>query len=483
MKEQENKFKNHNNTSNKKSKKRRTLKTWIKDIYGLNGNEKEDLDFVYTSYSYANEEPTYVSKVVFTVVISVLTLFVLWAAFAKIDEQAKGQGKVIPYDKIQKVQSFDGGIISKILIKEGQQVKKGDPLLKIDTTRFRALFDENKEAYLSLLAVKERLEAEANIDINKPLPKLKFPKEVIKDGKDYAESERSLLKSQYNELKSSIDVLKNQYRQKQQELKEVRYTIKNLRKSFRIIKEQRRTIQMLAQKGAKSKYDVLNIEKEYNKTSGDLDSALLSVHKSKLAINEAKFKIEEKINTFKREASDTLQKTVGELNKVEAKLISDKDKVAKTIIKSPVDGIVKQIYLNTIGGVVQSGMDLVEIVPNSNSLLVEAKIDPKDIAFINPSHKAIVKITAYDFSIYGGLEGKIVDISADSIVDKESKDQKSYYRVLVKTDKNYLEKDGKRLPIIPGMVATVDIITGKKTILDFILKPILKVKQNAFTER
>ncbi|AXX93477.1 secretion protein HylD [Malaciobacter molluscorum LMG 25693] len=483
MSEQKNKFQNKIfNNFIKKAKKINPIK-FIKNIYGLDENKKEDLDFVYTSYSYANEEPTYVSKIVFSIVVGVLTLFVLWASFAKIDEVAKGDGKVIPYDKVQSVQSFDGGIISEILIKEGQQVKKGDPLLKIDTTRFRSSFEENKQAYLSLMAVKVRLEAEANIDINKPIPKLEFPKEILENGQEYAASERSLLYSQYNELKSSVDVLKNQLGQKEQELKEVQYTIKNLRKSFRIIKEQRRTIQLLAQKGAKSKYDVLNIEKEYNKTSGDLDAALLSVPRSKLAIKEAKFKIEEKINTFKREASDTLQKTIGELNKVKAKLIADKDKVAKTILKSPVDGTVKQIYLNTIGGVVQSGMDLVEIVPNSSSLLVEAKIDPKDIAFINPSHKAIVKITAYDFSIYGGLDGKIVDISADSIVDKESKDQKSYYRVVVKTDKNFLEKDGRKLPIIPGMVASVDIITGKKTILDFILKPILKVKQNALTER
>ena len=167
----------------------------------------------------------------------------------------------------------------------------------------------------------------------------------------------------------------------------------------------------------------------------------------------------------------------------QAKLVGDRDKVAKTTITSPVDGIIKQLNFNTIGGVVQSGIDLIEIVPLSDALVVEAKIDPKDIAFINPSQKAIIKITAYDFAIYGGLDAKIVEISADTIVDKESKEGKSYYRVLVKTDKNYLERKGKRLPIIPGMIATVDIVTGKKTILDFILKPILKVRQDSLHER
>lgn len=467
----------------KEEKKQISLKNRIKQLFGLEDSTNEDMDFVYTSYSYANEEPSNLSKIVFIVITVVFTSFILWAALAQVDELARGNGKVIPSDKIQQVQSFDGGVISEILIKEGQIVKKGDPLLKIDTTRFQASFEENKQAYLNLLAVRVRLEAEANIDLDKKVPKLKFPNEVLEQAPEYAKSERQLLKSRVRELISSVKVLKNQLEQKKQELKEIEYTIKNLRKSFRIIKEQRRTIQRLAQRGAKSSYDVLDIEKEYNKVGGDLEAALLSVPRSKSAIKEVEFKIDEKVNGFKSEASDLLQKTLGELNKFKAKLVSDKDKVAKTVLKSPVHGVVKQIYLNTIGGVVQSGMDLVEIVPDSNALLVEAKIDPKDIAFISPSQKVIVKITAYDFSIYGGLDGKIVDISADSIVDKESKEEKSYYRVVVKTNKNFLERNGEKLPIIPGMVASVDIVTGKKSILDFILKPILKVKQNALTER
>ncbi|MFV0562009.1 HlyD family type I secretion periplasmic adaptor subunit [Malaciobacter mytili] len=465
------------------SKSKFGLINWIKEIYGLEDSQKKDLDFVYTSYSYANEKPSKLSNTLFIIIVLIFTSFILWASLAKIDELARGEGKVIPSDKIQKVQSFDGGVISEILVKEGEIVNKGAPLLKIDTTRFQASFEENKQSYLSLLAVRVRLEVESKIDINKDTPKLQFPKEILENGMEYAKSEENLLESRIRELKSSVKVLRNQLEQKQQELVEIENTVKNLKKSFKIIKEQRKTIQQLAQKGAKSRYDVLNIEKEYNKTSGDLEAALLSIPRSKSAIKEAEFKIDEKINSFKSEASNQLQKTLSELNKFGAKLISEKDKVAKTVLVSPVHGIVKQIYLNTIGGVVQSGTDLVEIVPDSNILLVEAKIDPKDIAFINPSQKAIVKITAYDFSIYGGLDGKIVEISADSIVDKDSKDGKSYYRMVVKTDKNYLERNGQKLPIIPGMIASVDIVTGKKTILDFILKPILKVKQNALTER
>ena len=355
--------------------------------------------------------------------------------------------------------------------------------MKIDTTRFQATLEESKQEYISLLAIKARLEIESKIDVRKKLPKINFPKEVLEDSSRYDKLEKSLLVNRYKELKSSVNVLKTQLGQKRQELREIKNTIKNLKKSFALIKEQRTTIQKLVRRGVKSKYDLLNIEKEYTTVSGDLESALLSVRRSELAISEANNRIQERLDSFRAEASDLLQKTASLINKFEAKLVGDEDRVAKTTIISPVDGIVKQLNFNTIGGVVQSGMDLVEIVPQSDILLVEAKIDPKDIAFINPSQKAIVKITAYDFSIYGGLDGKIVEISADSIIDKESKEGKSYYRVIVKTGKNYLERNGNKLPIIPGMIASVDIITGKKTILDFILKPILKVKQNSLHER
>jgi adhesin transport system membrane fusion protein len=239
----------------------------------------------------------------------------------------------------------------------------------------------------------------------------------------------------------------------------------------------------MVKSGSKSTVELLKIENSYNQTKGDLESSTLSIPRSKSAINEAQSKIDEKIHQFKIDASAQLQEVEAELKKIESRLVSDNDKLSKTIVRSPVNGIVKQININTIGGVVKSGDTLIEIVPDSDMLLIEAKIDPKDIAFINPTLKAVVKITAYDFSIYGGLEGKIVEISADSIKDKDSKDGKSYYKVVVKTNKNYLERDGKKLPIIPGMIASVDIVTGKKTIMDFILKPILKTKQGALHER
>lgn len=473
----------HHEQKVKLKKKKKGLISWIKKLYGFDDKEEEDLEFVYSSYSAANEEPSRRSNVVFLSVTSIFTALVLWAAFAQIDELARGNGKVIPTDKIQTVQSLDGGIISEISVKEGQTVKAGDPLMKIDTTRFQATLEESKQEYLALLAVKSRLEIESKIDVNKNLPSIKFNKKILEDSSRYDINETLLLENRFRELKSSIRVLENQASQKKQEQREIQSNIRKLSQSLEYIEEQRKTIKKLVARGIKSKYDLLDIEKEYTQTRGDLETARLSISRSEYAISEAKNRISEKLNTFKSEASNELQKTVGSINRFEARLVGDKDKVAKTTIVSPVDGIIKHLNLNTIGGVVQSGMDLIEIVPLSDALVVEAKIDPKDIAFINPSQKVIIKITAYDFSIYGGLDGKIVEISADSIIDKESKEGKSYYRVLVKTDKNYLERKNEKLPIIPGMVATVDIVTGKKTILDFILKPILKVKQDSLHER
>jgi len=242
-------------------------------------------------------------------------------------------------------------------------------------------------------------------------------------------------------------------------------------------------MELLVKRRSKSKVDLIRIKKELSQLQGDLQSTYINIPKAKYAMEEAKNRISEKAKIFRAEASNELQKLNTEIKKYESKLVSEEDKLEKTILHSPVDGIVKQIYVNTVGGVIKSGMELIEIVPQSDVLLIEAKIDPKDIAFINPKQKAIVKITAYDFSIYGGLDGNIVEISADSIVDKNDKNQKSYYKVMIKTNQTYLEKNGNKFPIIPGMITSVDIITGKKSILDFILKPILKTKQNALHER
>lgn len=444
---------------------------------------EEDIKFVNTLYAQENASINSKALLLFFLIFTFFAAAIFWAYISLIDELARGEGKVIPSGKIQTVQSLDGGIISDMLVTEGQIVKKNQPLIKIDTTRFQASLEENKKTYTHLLITKTRLEAESKIDLTKPLPKLNFPAEVIKEESKYAIADENLFRERISELKSTISILDVQHKQKKQELVETKSKSYQLSRSLKLVAQERDTIAKLVARRARANVDLLKIKKEYSQMEGELRSTRLSIPRLELAIQEAENRKDEKLKMFKSEVLNELQKINTDIKKYESKLVSEEDKLSKTVLVSPVDGIIKQINVNTIGGVVKSGMDLMEIVPSSEILLVEAKIDPKDIAFINPKQQAIVKITAYDFSIYGGLEGKIVEISADSIKDKESKDDRSYYKVVIRTEKNYLEKDGEKLPIIPGMIASVDIKTGKKTILDFILKPILKTKENALHER
>jgi len=443
---------------------------------------KHDVGFVNSLYGHAYDEPKLKIDLLFLSIIVIIVGLIIWAMIAEVDEMARGEGKVIPSHKIQKVQNLDGGLVSEILIRSGEHVSKEQALMKIDTTRFQASLEEAKEQRLVLIAKKARLNAQLKYNPSKTRPRIKFPKELKELGR-YTNLEQKIYNNNIDEYKSSLKILELQFEQKVQEKKEIESKISQLKRSVSIVKKQTKTIAKMTRSGSKSKVDLLNIQKEFNTLDGDLNSAVLSLPRSKFAISESENKILEKVKGFKSNTYKELQEVSFELNKLDARLVSETDKLEKTIIRSPVDGIIKQININTIGGVVKSGVDLIEIVPDSDILLVEVKIDPKDIAFISPTQKAIVKITAYDFSIYGGLEGEIIEISADSIKDKDSKDDKSYYQVTVKTKKNYLESNSKKLPIIPGMVASVDIITGKKTIMNYFLKPIIKIKEGSLHER
>jgi adhesin transport system membrane fusion protein len=444
---------------------------------------REDIDFVDTLHAQKNARLNKNIVLFFFTIIAFFVIAFIWAYFSQIDELTRGEGKVIPSEKIKTIQSLDGGIVSNILVKEGSLVSKGQALMKIDTTRFKASLDENKQTFYHLLVTKVRLQAESKINIDEPIPELQYEK-FLQDGvEQFIKSDKRLFHSRYDELVTTSNIFKNQKRQKEQELAELKSKEKQLEKRYKLVFEEANTIAKMVEKGSRSKVDLIKLKKELNKIEGDLATTRLQIPKAEYSIEEVSSRILEKERIFKAEAYNELQKVNTELKKYESKIVAEKDKLDRTILTSPVDGIIKQIYINTVGGVVRSGTDLIEIVPNSDILLVEAKIDPKDIAFINPKQKVIVKITAYDFSIYGSLEGKVVEISADSMVDENDRDKKSYYKVTVQTDKNYLEREGEKLPIIPGMITSVDIITGKKSILDYILKPILKTKDSALHER
>ena len=446
-------------------------------------NKYEDLDFVNTIASQEHSKILKKALLLFSLIIVFLMYSFYWMYSSEIDELTRGEGKVIPSEKIQKIQSLDGGIILDIFVREGSVVKKGQALMKIDPIRFKASLEENKKKYNHFLITKIRLLAESNIDFSKKIPNLTFSRYLLEEEVSFTKGDQLLFNKRIEELKSTMLIFELQKQQNKQELVEIKSKKKYLLISLNIIKKEKETIRRLVERKSKSNLELLKIQKEFNAKRSELSAITLAIPRLVLSIKEITIKKEEKLKIFKAGVYNELQKINTEIKVYESRLITQKDKIDKTILFSPVDGIIKQINVSTLGGVIRSGEDLMEIVPNSKDLLVEAKIDPKDIAFINPNQEAIVKLTAYDFSIYGGLEGRIIEISADSIIDKDDPNNKSYYKVVIKTKKNYLRNNGINLPIIPGMVASIEIKTGKKTILDFILKPILKTKTNSLHER
>jgi len=415
------------------------------------------------------------SHIILWLSISFVFIAIIWASFAELDEVTRGSGKTTPSSHIQVIQNLEGGILAEILVKEGQVVNKGQALLQLDAVRFSSSLNETKLKYYELLATTARLSAEVDN------ASLSIPEEVLTIAPDIASNARQLFESRRNELNASTKILDEQIIQRGQELIELKAKAGQISRSYQLLKEEVDMSAPLVDEGAMSKVELLRIKREANDLKGQLTAARLSIPRIKSALDEAKNKLSETKIRFQTKALEELNQAKAELDRTNESTLALEDRVTRTRVVSPVKGIIKQLKVTTIGGVIQPGMDLVEIVPLEDQLLIEAEIRPADIAFLHPGQKAMVKLTAYDFSIYGGLEAELEHISADTITNEE--DGESYYIIRLRTNKNYLEKNGAKLNIIAGMTADVDILTGKKSVLDYILKPILKAQQRALRER
>ncbi len=419
--------------------------------------------------------PSIKSHIILWLTFSFVIIAIIWANFATLDEVTRGSGKTIPSSQIQVIQNLEGGILLDILIKEGDIVEKGQILLKLDAVRFTSSFNETKLKYYELLATTARLSAEVNQQ------QMTLPEEVLQNNPDIANNAKQLLISRQNALKANKRILEEQMSQKKQDLVELKSKTLQISRSYNLLKEELQMSEPLVAEGAMSKVELLRIQRTANDLQGELTAARLSIPRLKSSLAEAKNKLSELEIRFHTEALEELNLAKAELDRTTETVLALKDRVTRTQVLSPVKGTIKQLKVSTVGGVVQPGMDLVEIVPLEDQLLIEAEIRPADIAFLHPGQKAMVKLTAYDFSIYGGLDAKLEHISADTITNEE--DGKNYYIIRLRTDKNYLEKNGEKLHIIAGMTADVDILTGKKSVLDYILKPILKARERALRER
>lgn len=406
--------------------------------------------------------------------IIIITVLITWASISEIDEIVRGQGKVIPSSENHMIQNLEGGIVKEILVSEGDMIKKGDILIRIGNEKSQSTYETNYLKSLELKAKIVRLTAEA-----KGVP-LTIDKNMDKDFLAYIELEKKLYNINKDSLQSKINILNEQLKQKRSSLKEANISIKFLENELELIDEEVKMSEPLVAKGVRSKVDFLKLQRDWNNTKKELSFTKNSIPRLESSILEAKNKITDLKQEFSSTAQEELNKTSAELERVVSNMSGLKDEVDRRNVYSTTNGIVQKVFVNTIGGVIKPGADLVEIVPTEDSLIVETKIKPADIAFLFIGQEAKVKFTAYDFAIYGGLDGKVIKISADTEIDKK---ENSFYKVLIKTNKNHLEKDGHELPIITGMVASVDILTGKKTIMDYILKPILRAKHYTFTER
>jgi len=406
--------------------------------------------------------------------VVIVLLLIVWASLAHVEEVTRGDGRVIPSKQLQVVQSLDGGVVSEILVQEGQVVEAGQMLLKIDETRATSGVRESAAQGFALLAKQARLRALAEGSAFAP-PALRNGNDA--EQKRIVDEERRLYETRLSELNTLVAINQQQLQQRQQELSEMRSRKSSADRSLEFSQQELAKTKPLLASGAVSEVDILRLEREVSKSRGESEQAGAQIARVQAAIGEAQRKIQETELTFRNEARKDMADVMGKLNALNEGAVALADRVDKSQVKSPVRGRVQRLLANTVGGVVQPGKDIVEIVPLDDNLVLEAKVQPKDIAFIRPGQDATVKFTAYDFSIYGGLAAKVENISPDTVVDERGN---AFYLVRVRTLQT---RFSEKMPVIPGMTAEVDVLTGRKTVMAYLLKPVLKAKAYALRER
>lgn len=404
-----------------------------------------------------------------------LALFVVWAYFSEIEEITSGQGRVIPSSQLQVVQTLEGGIISSIQVAEGDLVEKGQILMLIDDTGFSSKLGELKQKQSSQRAERVRLLAEADLR-----DALEFSSELNIENPTAIAAEIQVFKSRRIQLQNELNVLQNRLAQRRAELVELAAN-ENKQKAILVPlrKEADLTIKMF-KRGVVPEIELLRLQSRLAEIEGAFNVIRAAAPKVEASITEAENTIETTKNAYVLSARERLAKLEAELAVVNETMRAASDRVSRTQLRAPVRGVVNKVNATTVGAVVQPGRDIIEIVPVDDSLLVEARIRPQDVAFIKPNEPASVKLTAYDYLIYGSLKGHVVRIGADTTTDANGE---SFYQVVVRTEQNYIGSGDKKYPIIPGMVATVDIQAGTNTVLSYLLKPILRARSEAFRER
>lgn len=438
---------------------------WLGNMHQERSNWVSDAD-----WARIQQQPVKARMLVYAITVTIIVLGI-WAGFAEVDEITRGEGRVIPASQLQVIQSVDGGVVKEILVREGQVVEAGEVLMRVDPTRFISTLRENHARYLALLTKAARLEA---LTMG---AEFVAPDEVVTEAPGILDHERKLYFALQQELEAQLSIAREQLEQRQQELNEVRARLVQATRSYELGSRELALTRPLLGSGAISEVEVIRLEREVSRALGDRDQAMAQISRINSAIQEAERRLEEIKLAFNNRLRNELSATLSELATLTEGSVGLRDRVMHAEIRAPVKGTIQRLIVTTQGAVVQPGREVMELVPMDDQLMVEAKVSPRDIAFLHPGQAAVVKLTAYDFAIYGGLEAVVEHISADAITDERGN---SYYLVRVRTESVGFGDD---LPVIPGMMAQVDIMTGKKTLLEYMLKPILRAKSYALTER
>jgi adhesin transport system membrane fusion protein len=420
------------------------------------------------------------SRMLLLTALGLLFTFIIWAHFAVLDEVKRGNGKVVPSRQTQVVQSLEGGIISELLIQEGSIVDKDQPLARIEDTNFASQFGEIRERRGAMAARVIRLEAETQ-----GLKDVTFPEELNRVAPRAVMTERSVFDSHMRKLAQDIDVIQQQETQKLKEIEELRASETRFAETLVLLNRETALTRKLYEQKVVPEIEMLRSDRQATDMRGQLAVVRATMVKTDAAVQEAHSRLLNISTAFRSQAEDDLAKSRGDLAVLDENIKSAQDRVRRTELRSPVHGVVNKLNVTTIGAVVAPGASLMEIVPLDDTLLVEGRIRPQDIAFIRPDHEAVIKLSAYDSSTYGSLHGKVERISADTITDeKGDKNERgeTFYRVTVRTEKNHLGTTEHPLPIIPGMVATVEILTGQKSVLDYLIKPARTLRDEALRE-
>lgn len=437
-------------------------------------NNQEDLHYMSSVSEAMLEQTPRGAQLLLWALLAFMLLAIVWANWATLDEISRGNGEIIPSKQLQVVQNLEGGIVSEILVAEGDVVEKGQVLLRIDDTRFASTFKESKVRDIELQAKAIRLRAEAE---RKPF---EVPENFPEEFASMIHQEQTLYVARKNELAATQAVLEQQIEQKRQELLQAESKKTQLSRSLNLLQKELRITEPLLSEGVISEVEYLRLKRQVNDLAGELDGIRLSIPIINSTLSEAEKKLAEVEVQFISQARSELNETLSEASRLKETLGGMQDRITRTEVRSPIKGTVKQLLINTIEGVVQPGDELVNIVPWEDTLLVEAKLKPSDIANVKVNQAAVVKVSAYDFSIYGGVDALVTFVSPSTVLDDEGE---PHYIVRLKTNHPFIGKDEKKLPLMTGMTVSVDILTGKKTVMDYLLKPILKARDKALTER